>query len=148
MKISKDFEFDMAHRLPNHSGLCKNLHGHRYKVRLTFVGPNMLEDDNSVGDADEGMVVDFHTVKKIAKTFFDETLGHGCMLSNQYDSDTIQFFQSKGWRVIAVDFVPTAENMAEWMYNQLVKEFRAKNINLRTVTVWETPTAFAEYKNL
>ena len=96
MKVSKDFEFDMAHRLPNHGGLCRNLHGHRYKVRLTFIGRNKLEDkdDKGSGNADEGMVVDFSEIKSIAKPFFDDVLDHSCMLSKQYDDDIIQFLKA------------------------------------------------------
>lgn len=147
MKISKDFHFSMAHRLPNHAGLCKNIHGHTYKVRLTFVGSNNLEDE-STGNADEGMVVDFSDIKTIASPLFDDELDHGCMLCGKYDKDIIQFLRAKGLRVIDVDFVPTAENMAEWIYNALEGLFKDRGINLRKVTVWETPTSSAEYKKV
>ena len=34
MEVSKEFTFDCAHMLTGHDGLCKNLHGHTYKLRI------------------------------------------------------------------------------------------------------------------
>lgn len=34
--ITRQFKFDAAHHLPGHPGKCKNLHGHTWKVELTF----------------------------------------------------------------------------------------------------------------
>lgn len=30
IRITKAYKFDMAHALPGHDGLCKNIHGHSY----------------------------------------------------------------------------------------------------------------------
>ena len=50
MIVYKDFEFDFAHLLPNYNGPCKNLHGHRGKMRVYVKGPV---------DPETGMVMDF-----------------------------------------------------------------------------------------
>jgi 6-pyruvoyltetrahydropterin/6-carboxytetrahydropterin synthase len=139
----------MAHRLPNHGGLCRNIHGHRYKVCLAFIGEDTLllvGNKSKQGEVDEGMVIDFHEVKAIAKKFFDDKLDHACMLSNQYDKDIIQFLNAKNFKVCNINFIPTAENMAQWIYYELDDLFKEIGVKLYKVTVWETPTAFAEYK--
>ena len=38
MRIGKLFKFEAAHRLPNHPGKCKNLHGHSYKLEVVVNG--------------------------------------------------------------------------------------------------------------
>lgn len=55
--------FAAAHRLMNHPGKCRNIHGHNYHVEVVIAGP-----------VDEtGMVVEFDHVKKIIDAF-DHTL--------------------------------------------------------------------------
>ena len=55
MKIAKEFHWEMGHRLPEHFGLCKNIHGHSYKMIVEFEGE--LDE--------QGMVIDFYDVEKI-----------------------------------------------------------------------------------
>jgi len=38
MKIAKEFKWEMGHRLPEHFGQCKNIHGHSYKMLVEFEG--------------------------------------------------------------------------------------------------------------
>lgn len=38
MSIRKEVTLHCSHKLPNHKGKCKNLHGHSYKVNLVFYG--------------------------------------------------------------------------------------------------------------
>ena len=35
MKIAKEFRWEMGHRLPEHFGLCKNIHGHCHSYVIT-----------------------------------------------------------------------------------------------------------------
>ena len=46
--ITKIFEFDAAHYLPDYDGLCCNMHGHRWKLEAAFQGP--LKGDGTVRD--------------------------------------------------------------------------------------------------
>jgi 6-pyruvoyltetrahydropterin/6-carboxytetrahydropterin synthase len=39
VSVTKVFHLSAAHHLPNHQGKCKNLHGHNYKVEISFRGP-------------------------------------------------------------------------------------------------------------
>ena len=50
MIVRRRFEFEAAHRLPNHPGKCRELHGHSYGL---FVKVDRPVDDTS------GMAIDF-----------------------------------------------------------------------------------------
>ena len=41
--VTKTVKFDAAHVLTNHQGLCKNLHGHTYRVDVSVA---QAEDDD------------------------------------------------------------------------------------------------------
>ena len=55
IKVSRVFYFDAAHRIPDHSGECKNLHGHTYKLIVTMEG-----------EVKDGMVIDFEDMKNLS----------------------------------------------------------------------------------
>ena len=38
IRITKEFKFEMAHALHGYDGLCKNIHGHSYKLWVTIRG--------------------------------------------------------------------------------------------------------------
>ncbi len=61
MKIAKRFRWEAAHRLPWHEGLCRNLHGHSYRMTVELEG----EPDA------RGMVLDFKHLKRVLKPLVD-----------------------------------------------------------------------------
>jgi len=142
--VKQVLEFDMAHRLSNHLGKCKNLHGHRYKVELEFIGTRV----NNENSPEEGMVIDFGNIKQLAKTWVDDTLDHVTML-HVSDTILIDALSSLGLQVRVTDYPPTAEAMAEYIFNALDEEFEPlyqdKDFELRSVTLWETPSSSAYY---
>lgn len=146
MIISKTIEWDMGHRIPNHKSKCKNLHGHRYKAEIILQG----ELINSEGASNEGMVMDFSDIKKIAQKFVEEPLDHSFMF---YDKDKIllKFFESNPiFKSIPVPFIPTAENIAEWMFKIVESKLNNKqktNLKLSAVKLWETPNSYVIYKD-
>ena len=36
IRVSKEFKFETGHALYGYDGLCKNVHGHRYKLTVTL----------------------------------------------------------------------------------------------------------------
>ncbi|MCS7053110.1 MAG: 6-carboxytetrahydropterin synthase, partial [Ignavibacterium sp.] len=70
MKIAKEFHWEMGHRLPEHFGLCKNIHGHSYKMILTVEG-EMNEQQ---------MVIDYYDLEKIINPLVQE-LDHAFMVN-------------------------------------------------------------------
>lgn len=142
MLVTKTFKFDMAHRLPKHTGKCQNIHGHTYQIDVKVSG----ELDKTKDSPSEGMVIDFSMLKHIVKTFIDRYLDH-YYLSYSGDTEVIKFMQEQGFAVTIVDFIPTAENMAKWVYNNIstVLTEQCDAVLLYSVKVWETPTSYAEY---
>ena len=63
IRITKEFSFEASHALYRHDGLCKNVHGHSYKLHVTIIG-NPIEESKNVKF---GMIIDFSDLKKIVK---------------------------------------------------------------------------------
>lgn len=56
--LSKAVEVDAAHCLPSHSGKCRNLHGHRWKIVVEITTHKLNE---------QSMVMDFGDISKLAR---------------------------------------------------------------------------------
>ena len=72
MKITKDIEIDMGHRVTNHKSKCASLHGHRYKITAVVDDKVITEK----GISDEGMVIDFGDLKQCMMNQFDDKYDH------------------------------------------------------------------------
>lgn len=142
MKISKQIEWDMGHRVANHKSKCRNLHGHRYKAEITVEG-RLIDVD---GASDEGMVIDFGDIKEIMTKQIHDVLDHGFMVWSK-DYVLINFFKkNKDLKHIIVPFIPTSENIAGWVFLNLDKKFKDRyktGLKLYSVKLWETPTSVA-----
>ena len=80
-RVSKEFHWEMSHRLPRHAGLCKNIHGHTYRLRLDLFGT-----------PDEcGIVVDFFDIDRIMRPIIDR-LDHA-FLCEKSDTLILDFLQ-------------------------------------------------------
>ena len=146
MKIVKIIQWDMGHRVLNHRSVCKGIHGHRYKAEICLEGELIVDS----GLSEEGMVIDFSDIKKIAQKFIQNKLDHGFMVWNQ-DDELLDFFKhSKGHKLVVVPFTPTAENVAAYIFQKLKNEFSDKfktGLHLHSVKLWETPSSYALYEN-
>lgn len=143
--ISKEIEWDMGHRVPNHKSKCRNPHGHRYRLRV-YVSGQIVEEE---GASDEGMLIDFGDLKTLMTERVHDVLDHGFAY---YVLDvTMSSFRdhTKEFKWIELEYIPTAENIARWVWDQLVgpieEHFRG-NLVLELVTIWETPTSQASYR--
>lgn len=125
--------FDSAHFLAGYDGKCRNIHGHRWKVSLEVAKEQVQED---------GMVIDFSELKKELKSFADE-LDHALIIEkNSLRYTTFKALTEDGFKIIEVDFRPTAENFAKYIF----VEFKQKYSGLRAVEVYETPKNCARYE--
>ena len=132
MLVTKTFTFDMAHRLTEHKAKCWNIHGHTYKLEVTLMGKLKAN----------GMVIDYTDLKNVVNEFIDENLDHK-YLSNSADEEVIKFMQKSKFALTVVDFEPTAENMVEWIFDELKDKFGA-GVQVYAIKLWETPTSSAE----
>jgi 6-pyruvoyltetrahydropterin/6-carboxytetrahydropterin synthase len=141
MKVVKEIQWDMGHRVTNHHSQCRNLHGHRYKAEIYVEGDLV----NIEGVSDEGMVIDFGDIKKLAMQYIHDVLDHGFMIWDK-DEVLMNFFaKNKNQKHIVVPFVPTSENIATWIFEQLDKRLHDKyktGLRICSIKLWETPTSF------
>lgn len=140
MRVTKQFEFEMAHMLANHPSLCKNLHGHSYKLFVTVEGP--VVDD---------MVIDFKDLKEVVKEIIVDPLDH-CFAYNLYtddefEKDLIEVVQKHNKKSMAFPFRTTCENMSKWMFNVLNTYFKQNLVDFEVckIKLYETSTSYCEY---
>jgi len=135
MRVTKIFNWHCAHRLPSHPGLCKNIHGHSYKLEVEVEG-NCNPD---------GMVIDFSDLKQIVNRQVVDMFDHAYVydLNNEQERKIAKFLHDEiGQKLLPVDGPPTAELMAAWIFDIIcstvtfVETFR--------VRLWETNTSYAE----
>ncbi len=132
MKIAKEFRWEMGHRLPEHFGLCKNIHGHSYKMIVEFEGEL---DKNQ-------MVIDYYDVEKIINPVI-EKLDHSFMV-NIDDKIVIEFLEKMNSKKVVVGFNSTAENICNYLLSEIKKCPLPLNISSVKVRVYETQFDYAE----
>ena len=146
LEVTKKIEFDMGHRLPKYEGKCRHLHGHRYVLLVTVKGKT--QEDGS----DEGMVIDFAKLKA-AMSEVVEGLDHRMMLSindpiiqgyYQHSSEDYDKDRMERDGILIVDFVPTAENIAVWIWRKLLVKLLKSEMSVTKVQLYETPTSVVE----
>lgn len=139
MQISRVFEFDAGHRIPNHKSECRNLHGHRYKLELTLEGPIL----NAEGESHEGMVLDFSDIKIIVNKIIDQ-VDHSFIVAKK-DEPMLEFLKTSGSKYIVLEAIPTVENIAQYFWKQLEPQFQDtynQALIIKKLTLWETPKCF------
>ncbi len=132
MKIAKEFKWEMGHRLPEHFGQCKNIHGHSYKMLVEFEGEL---DEN-------GMVIDYYDVEKIVNPII-EKLDHA-FLVNKDDKLTVEFLEKLNSKKVVVDFESTVENICTYLLTKIKITDLPVNVKTIMVRVSETEEDYAE----
>ena len=105
----------MAHALFGYDGLCKNIHGHSYRLWVTVIG-NVLEEENHVKN---GMVLDFSLLKKIVKPEIVDKYDHSLVLNANSPHANIDF--SAFEKVFLLPYQPTSENLV-YDFVKVIKE--------------------------
>lgn len=138
--VGKTFDLAIAHRLQNHPGKCKNIHGHNYKIELHFQrkAVHTLNDD--------GMVLDFGSIKETIVSNFMEHYDH-CLFLEQNDPllPVIEAW-SEEQKITVMSVPPTAENMAHMFLvvaNNVLDGRGLIGVSVTSVCVWETETSYA-----
>lgn len=129
MRVTKEVTFDMAHRLSDYEGQCRSIHGHTYKLQATIEG-----------ELTKGMVVDFAVLKNSLRTIAD-AFDHAIVLKRDsvINKQLIALCKEYDLKCVVVEYQPTAENMAQEIFDKLLKDWDVVSVKL-----WETPTSFAE----
>ena len=145
MQITKRVEFDYGHRVPSHKSKCKNMHGHRGVIEITMEGP--IQPIR--GLSDDGMVLDFSDIKEIANREVVEPLDHAFIVYER-DKPVVDFLESgalPNHKTVVVDFIPTAENLAHYIFYILDLAYKTRygeDLRLFRVRFFETPNSWAD----
>lgn len=147
MQITTRLEFDAGHRIPHHNSQCKNLHGHRYAIEITLEGEVIKKTEAS----ENGMVMDFSDVKRIAREYVVNVWDHA-FLVYKYDQVVLDFLNTlPAHKTVVFDEVPTAENMAAEAFrilNEQYKDMYGNQLKLCRVRLYETPNSWADATDL
>jgi 6-pyruvoyltetrahydropterin/6-carboxytetrahydropterin synthase len=141
--ITRHLEFDAGHRIPNHNGQCRHLHGHRYQIEVTLGGPVV----ELVGESDEGMLMDFGHIKSIMQESLIDLWDHSFFVAKT-DKVMVEFLAGiPGHKTTLVDGVPTAENLAKIAFDILSPQFNLfyhGQVKLKQLRLYETPNCWAD----
>ncbi len=132
MKIAKEFRWEMGHRLPEHFGKCKNIHGHSYKMLVELEG-DLLEN---------GMVMDYYDFKKIIEPLV-EKFDHA-FLAYENDKELIEFLEKLKSKKVVVNFQSTVENITKHFLREITKQKLPSNVKKVKIRICETPDDYAE----
>ncbi len=117
LKILADFA--SAHTLREYPGACSRMHGHNWKIEVEVTATALNE---------HGMGMDFKTIKTATREL-------AATLDHRYLNDIPPF-----------DTVnPTAENIAQYFYQNLSQTVNIDTAKISAVTLWETDRACVRY---
>jgi 6-pyruvoyltetrahydropterin/6-carboxytetrahydropterin synthase len=145
MRVTRHEEFEAAHILTGYDGGCGNLHGHSYKIEVTFEG----QQDAS----NYGFVADFNILKQIIKDVLPD---HKMMFDNSNlgintpEDGIINVLDAFNLSYVVYQFAPSAENLvayfAEEIQHRISKCPELENIRVVEVKLWETTNSYATWK--
>ena len=143
MQITTRLEFDAGHRIPDHKSQCRNMHGHRYALEITLSGDIINQEKTS----ENGMVMDFSDVKRIARESVVDVWDHAFLVYKN-DAEVLNFLNSlPNHKTVIFPTVPTAENMAAEAFKILKNQYKdvyGNHLKLERVRLYETPNSWAD----
>ena len=119
-EVTIEQTFAAGHALRNYHGKCENVHGHNYRCQVTMEGQQL---DNT------GLLVDFVLLKKVVGAVIDR-------LDHQWLNDFPPFDVLN----------PSAENIAKFIYDEVIQGIAVPGVRLGYVRLWETDTSYATYR--
>lgn len=133
-QVQKTFSVCTAHRLMDHPGACKNLHGHNYNITVYL---------EAGGLNDQGMVIDFSAIKETVGKMINELYDHKTVLQ---DTDPLVDVLSPYMfaSLQTMPCAPTAENMAKQVLHK-AQSVIAFGVRVVRVDVEETKNSIAIY---
>lgn len=114
--VTKKFEFEAAHKLPEYEGNCRHTHGHTFKLEVTV----MADKERTVYPT---MIIDFKDLKKIV------------------EEKVLNFLDHKYLNDIPGLEVPTSETLVKWIADKLTPVLHITKIKL-----YETSNSFCTWE--
>jgi len=144
-RIRRWVETDTGHRVPNHKSKCRHMHGHRYRWEVELEGDVVTQE----GVSEEGMLMDFSDVSTILNQYVHDVVDHAFIVY-EGDKEAIAALSKMGdgHRTLIVPFIPTAENLAKWAFEQVeprISSSYGNSLKLNAFHVRETPKSWASW---
>jgi len=140
IRITREFDFEMAHALWGYDGSCRNIHGHSYRLAVTVVG-TAITDSRS---PKKGMVMDFGDLKKIIREEIIGDFEHALVISRETPMpEAIDSHEMFG-KLLLVDYQPTSENLL-LDFVARIKRKLPSGIRLHSMRLRETANSYAEW---
>lgn len=140
IRITKEFKFEAAHALKDYDGLCRNIHGHSYELKVTVAGTAIREENNPK----LGMVMDFGDLKKIVREEIVSQFDHSVILYKKMPDKLFSDLKEQFERVIITDYNPTSEEMLV-DFAQRIRSRLPEHVELKYLLLRETVTSYAEW---
>ena len=141
VRVTKQFKFETGHAIYGYDGLCKNVHGHSFKLDVTIIGQPITDPDH----VKNGMVIDFGDLKTIVNREIVDPFDHATVLNvNSPHKEIADEMESRGHKILRVSYQPTCE----MMIIDFALKLKAKlpnHLKLYSLRLRETETAFAEW---
>lgn len=140
IRLTKIFDFEMAHALLGYDGACRNIHGHSYLLHVTVAGVPL----NKPGHPKDGMVADFKDIKKVVKEKVVQVYDHALVLNEKTPEEVVSSLKSIYEKIVLKPYQPTCENMLTDMV-EVIENALPSEVRLFSVRLFETATSFAEW---
>lgn len=140
VRLTKEFNFEMAHALVGYDGACREIHGHSYRLFVTVEGaPSTNEEDPKLG-----MAVDFGDLKRAVNRCVVEPYDHSFMIRLTPESEeVVEVLRRHFGKIYAVDWQPTCENLLHH-FAELISPALPEGVALHNLRLHETATSYAE----
>jgi 6-pyruvoyltetrahydropterin/6-carboxytetrahydropterin synthase len=140
IRVTKEFNFEMAHALKNYDGLCKNIHGHSYKLFVTVIGvPNSDTSSSKLG-----MLIDFGDLKKMVNKEIVDVFDHALVLNEMAGFNTSTHPHEMFGNTICVDYQPTCENLVI-DFAERIKNILPPEVKIYSLRLYETATSYSDW---
>ena len=140
IKAARYHDISAGHRVVGHENKCRWLHGHNYRIHF-YCEADALDK--------VGRVIDFGVIKSRLCMWLEDNWDHKMLL---WGADPMLFKDGvladadlEALGVWVVSFNPTAENMAEYLLNEVGPEqLKGTGVELVKVIIEETRKCSAE----
>src|SRR5262249_38157650 len=104
--VTREIAFCYGHRLLNHDGKCRHLHGHNGRAVITLTSAS-LDAMGRVGDSSK--------LRAVVGGWIDQALDQ--KMPRHRDAPPLPSLRQQGEPVFVLDVNPTAENIARLIYD-------------------------------
>ncbi len=132
--VVQQLSFAAGHRLKDHEGKCRNLHGHNYRVEFHLRSPAL----DSVG-----RVIDFGEIKLRLGGWIKQHWDHAFILAKDDEEALRAVSMVSDQRLFVLENSPTVETMSNFLLRNVGPEMLADtDARLVKVVMWETADQF------